>query len=598
MKKFLLFLVPFFLFAVSVTGCKKESKSISEDETYGTVTVSCDTVLYTHSGEKWEQSGTIKKGTKLDKLKDYIEISGPTSDVQFPLPVLENGSVFLVSVRHEKTKGYIDLRSCVFDDSLIDDCDRTICGNPDYFIYNENMDILEYIRIACIECDEEGAYYYEHDGSNALKFAFEEYKRRGLDFEPLAETLINNYHGYIRSDCFDLLMDEIENYRFGKDEDTIFALAAKKGNRNFFETLVLNCLVKENGDGDRRLNLDLLMYKNKSGKCLPEILAEINDQEMNLFIFPCRGAWDWLDIDYYDNPCLKMETSLKEQYESEEILREKEYSDNAYVMEDCIMISPYGTEIKLKKGIELSNIVRMHDVAYTPDEENYYGIYFCSTENNLTGYVFGDKLAYDKVSAGESTFFYRKIFNSKENNGDIFELYTKEFEKINFIRSVSPGKYQNNLELNVYDLSYGNGICSDEADLEISDYGEHKFKGKEFRCLEFKYFHWKSLDSYDDVIQSLVFEQFIAFDENEAVAYEVLDIKPFCLLEFDICGEMTADIKWTFDEKDMGVIEFNGIEYNRREADITHKVNYIFKPVDTFYYDAPDFTATGRKYHD
>ena len=96
-------------------------------------------------------------------------------------------------------------------------------------------------------------------------------------------------------------------------------------------------------------------------------------------------------------------------------------------------------------------------------------------------------------------------------------MYTKEFKKINFIRSVSPGEYQNNLELNVYDLSYGNGISSDGANLEISDYGEHKFKGKEFRCLECKYFRWKSFDSYKDVIQTLVFEQFIAFDENEGL---------------------------------------------------------------------------------
>ena len=177
MKKFLLFLVPFFLFAVSVTGCKKESKSISEDETYGTVTVSCDTVLYTHSGEKWEQSGTIKKGTKLDKLKDFITISGPVSDVQFPLPVLEDGSIFLVSVRHEKTKGYIDLRSCVFDDSLIDDCDiGTICGNPDYFIYNENMDILEYIRIICKKAKTDSDYYY--NALDPLKMAIGVYQKR------------------------------------------------------------------------------------------------------------------------------------------------------------------------------------------------------------------------------------------------------------------------------------------------------------------------------------------------------------------------------------------------------------------------------------
>nr|WP_318660293.1 hypothetical protein [uncultured Treponema sp.] len=596
MKKFVFIFIPFILFIFSVTGCNKESKN-KEPESSLTVTTRCDTVLYTGSDGNWKESDTIiEKGSRLTILEDRVFKAIYLSDSKSTSANPRNTDVFLVNVKHNKKEGYIRLSSCIFDDNLIEMCDSYIfIENPDYFIFSDDFDILEYIRIVCIKCDEEGSYYYEKDGSDALKFAFEEYKKRGLDFEPLADTLINNYHGYIRSDCFDLLMDEIENYRFGKDEDTIFALAAKKGNRNFFETLVLNCLVKENSDGDRRLNLDLLMYKNKSGKCLPEILAEINDQEMNLFIFPCRGAWDRLDINYYGDPCLKMETSLKEQYESEEILREKEYSDNAYVMEDCTMISAYGTEIKLKKGIELSNIVRMDDVAYTPDKENYYGIYFCSTENNLTGYVFGDKLAYDKVNAGESTFFYRKIFNSKENNGDIFELYTKEFKKINFIRSLSPGKYQNNLELNVYDLSYGNGISSDEANLEISDYGEHKFKGKEFRCLEFKYFHWKSLDSYDDVIQTLVFEQFIAFDENEAVAYEVLDIKPFCLLEFDICGEMTADIKWTFDEKDRGVIEFNGIEYNRREPEMTHKVNYIFKPVDTFYYDAPDFTATNRK---
>ena len=597
MKKFLLFLVPFFLFAVFVTGCKKESKSISEDETYGTVTVSCDTVLYTHSGEKWEQSGTIKKGTKLDKLKDFITISGPVSDVQFPLPVLEDGSIFLVSVRHEKTKGYIDLRSCVFDDSLIDDCDTgTICGNPDYFIYNENMDILEYIRIICKRAKTDSDYYY--NALDPLKMAIGVYQKRSLDFAPLAEVLIENCNGFFISDCFDVIKEDIKTCRFGADEDTIYALAVKRGNQKLFKTLVYNYLIEEDDEGKRRLDYNLVMYKNKAGLCLPEILAELNCREANFFLFPYRGNWYDLKIGYYENPWFEFESNLERKYASDEPLRECKFSDKAYVLEDTTITSVYGNKIKVRKGTVLSDVARVSGAAYTPDQENYYGIYYCKTENNFTGYILGDKIAQEKISVGLGLYFYRRLTVSKENDSVVIELYTDDFEKINFIRSVSPEVYQENLELNIYELCHGNGSGTDFTEFEIVDYGEHDFKGKKYRCLEFKYYYWKNFGDYDEPCRALCCEQFIALDEKKAVGYEVLDIKPFCLLTYER-GFLVAKISWTFDERDRGVIEFDGMEYFYLDNILqTNKVKYTFKPVDEFYYDAPDFTATGRKYHD